>query len=103
MCLWGKRRKQRGKGIAWAAPQRESKLWVLHLEAFIFLAGGNRRGDLRGGFQQNIYQFSRFALTGLWSPLIDHCQGWVSLVIAVLPWHCPPGFAAFLSLEMKYN
>ena len=60
--------------------QREST----HAGSFVWsfslsLVGGN----LRGGFQQNIHQFSRCALSGSWSPLIGQCQGWGSLVIAV--------------------
>ena len=37
---------------------------------YLSLAGRNLRGGLRGGFQQNLHQFSRCVLSGSWSPLI---------------------------------
>ena len=76
--------------MAWAAPKRES--------FSLSLAGGDPRGGLRGGFQQNTHQFSRCALSGSWSPLIGQCQSRGSIVIAAGP--CfqlrSPGFSAFL-------
>ena len=71
--------------MARATPQRESMCWVLRLEAFVFLAGGNLRGGLRGGFQQHTHQFFRCVLSGAWSPLIGQLQDWGSLFIAVVP------------------
>ena len=52
------------------------------------LAEWNLRWGLRRGFQKNIHQFSRCALSGV----ISHCS-W--------SWYCPPSFAAFLGLELK--
>ena len=41
-----------GKGMARAAPLRESAFWVLCLKGFyLSLAGRNLKGDLKGGFQ----------------------------------------------------
>ena len=40
------------------------------------------RWDLREGFQYDIHQFSRYALSGAWSPLIGQCQGRRLLVTA---------------------
>ena len=51
--------------MALTAPQRLFSL---------SLAGGNLRGGLRGGFQQSNPQFSQWALSGLWSPLIGYCH-----------------------------
>ena len=69
--MWGKKGGyEEGKGMALAVPQRGSTLpesFVLRL--YLFLAGGNLRGGLRGGFQKNIHQFYRCALSGSWSPL----------------------------------
>ena len=71
MCACGERRGEeegKGNGIG-----------------FLFFAGMNLRGGLRGGFQQNIHQFSRCSLSGLQFPLIGQCQGRGSLVIAASP------------------
>ena len=72
---------------------RCARSFVLKLFS-LSLTGGNLRGGLRGGLQLNIHQLSRFALLGSWSSLIGQCS-W--------SWCCPPGFAAFLGLELKYN
>ena len=86
-----------------ATPQRKSTHpEVPCLKAFISPAGGNLRGGLRGGFKQNIHQFSRCSLSGSWSPMIGQCQG---RVFSHYSWfgHCPPGFAVLGGLELKYN
>lgn len=77
----------------------EGELGPLSWGFYLFLAGGN----LRGGFQQNnIHPFSRCAPSGSWSPLIGHCQGWGSLVIAAGPGFSHR-FCCFLGLELKYR
>ena len=79
--LWGKKK---GKGNAQVCSQEGEYLWGdLCLESFYFsLAGGNLRGGLSGGFQQNIHQFSRCVLSGSWSPPLGQHQGRGSLVTA---------------------
>ena len=74
------------------APQREKGEFVpcvLCLQASfslptLSLPGRNFRGGLRGGFQQNIHQFSRCALLGSWSPPIGQCQGRGSLALQLV-------------------
>ena len=92
--------KGNGKGCSPGGKAGSQRLlsWGFYLS----LAGGNLRRGLRGGFQQNIHQFSRCALSGSWSPstdwsvagVISHCN-W--------SWCHPPGFAAFLHQELKNN
>ena len=45
--------------MARTAPQRESPRWVLCLEVFTSLSGGNLRGGLRGGFSKIFISFPR--------------------------------------------
>ena len=52
------------------APRRSTG-WGLLLEGYLSLAGGNLRGGLRGRISIEIYQLSRYVLSGLCSPLID--------------------------------
>ena len=61
----------------------------------LILAGRNLRGGHRGGFQQNIHQFARCALSGSGSLLMGQC--WGSAL------GCPPSLAAFWGLELKYT
>ena len=58
-------------------------LSLFSLSLFSLSLSQNLRGGLRGGFQQNIHQFSRRALPGSWSPLIGSVTGQRSLVTAV--------------------
>ena len=68
--------KETWKGKAQAcSPEEEKMLWALCLGGFLSLAGRNFREGLRGGFQQNIHQFSRCALSGSQSLFIGQCQG----------------------------
>ena len=75
------------------------------MEAFIFLAGGNLRGGLKGDFQGSFrifisspgvpfqgHSFTDWSVTG--QKILGHCS-WSR--------NHPPGFAAFLCLELKYN
>ena len=59
----------KGNGVG-CPPEGEVKLGPLSYGFNFFLEGGSLTGGLRGGFQQNIHQFSRWALSGSWSPLI---------------------------------
>ena len=81
--------KKKGQGRCGYAPGRESMAWVLCFEGFyLSLAGGNLRGGLRGGFQQNIHKFSRCAFSGLWFPVIGQHQGrghWSLQLVPVSP------------------
>lgn len=75
------------------APGRVSERWVLCLEGFyLSLASGNLRGCLKGGFQQNIHQLSRCALSGSWPLRIGQQQSWghwsLQLVLESSPWFC---------------
>ena len=63
---------------------------------YLSLAGRNLSGGLWGGVRQNIQQFFRCALSGLWSPLIGQNQGRRSSATVAGP-------ATFLGLELKYN
>ena len=47
--------------------------------------GGGLGGGPREGYEENIHQLSRGALSGSWSPLIGWHQGKGSLVIAAYP------------------
>ena len=81
-CLWGEGR----EGMARAAPQRESAGWGLCFVAFISLWQEGILGEFSGGgFQQNIHQFSRCALSGSWSPRTGQRPGGGSLVIEAGP------------------
>lgn len=55
---------------------------IFVLRVFISLSGGILGGGIRVGFQQNIHQFFRCVLSGLWYLLVAHCQSRGSLVIA---------------------
>ena len=59
--------------------------WLLSLEAFLSLSGGNLRGGLKRGSQQSIHQFPRCVLSGSGSPLMGQRQSRGSLVIVVAP------------------
>lgn len=67
------------------SPEKEHKQH-LSLEAFITLSQAGILEEVSGGgFQPNIHQFSRCALSGLWSPLIGSCQRRGSWVTAAGP------------------
>lgn len=80
--------------VGGGAPQRESLQAGSLLRLYLLLTGRN----LREEFQQNINQFSRCAP---WSLPIGQCHDDVSH--HSWSWCHPPGFAAFLGLELKYN
>ena len=98
-CLWGKKQGE-GKSIVCSSEGKHTE-WVLCLEAFISLAGGNLKGDLRGSVSaeySSVFQVSSFGVVVStdWSApgqgVISH-RGW--------SWPHPPGFAALLGLELK--
>ena len=92
-----KEERERGRENTWAG-----NLVCGFMGFYLFSKGGNFRGGLREGLQQNIHQFSRCALSGSWSPPTGQLQGRGSLVIEVVL-ASPPGFAAFQGLELKHN
>ena len=76
------REEDRDGNCVGCSPEGACTHWVLCLEAFMsLLQAGNFRSGLRGGFQQNIHQFSRCAFSGFWSPLFSRGQGRELLVI----------------------
>ena len=65
------KKEAREKGMTQAAPWKGiAGTGFFVLSVLSFFAGLTLRGVLRGGFQQNIHQFSRCALSGSWSLLI---------------------------------
>ena len=65
--------------------------------------GSEFKGRLRGDLDRMFISFSRCILSGLWSPLMSQHQGRGVISHSSWTWHCPPGFAAFLGLELRYN
>ena len=90
-----------GKGNGAGCSLRKGVCAGAFVLRLLSLSGRNLRGGLRGGSQQNIHQFSRCALSKAWSPLVSTGAGG--------HYHCswsrcrPPGFAAFLGLELQYG
>ena len=95
---------KKGKEMAPASPQRGSTcvLGPLSQGFYLSLGGRNLRGGLRGELRQNIcfpaVLLHRVLVSVNWSmteqEVLSHCSWY---------WHGPPGFTAFLGLELKYN
>lgn len=77
------------KGKYTHEPERERGCWVVHLEAFISLLQVGILGEVsEGGFHQNIHQFSRCVLLGLWSLLVGLCGVFVIAGIILFSYLC---------------
>ena len=84
-------------GQAAGSPEGELAGWVLYPEAFISFLGISGEGFSRISIGSPGVSFQGCVSTD-WSVAgqgaLSHCS-WF--------WHCPPGFAAFLGLELKHN
>ena len=91
----------KGNGIG-CSPEGEHTPWVLCLEACISLLQAGISGEVSGGFSRysSVLQVRppRAVVSTDWSVTgqggFSHCN-WF--------WYRPPGFAAFLGLELTYN
>ena len=86
------------------SPQRGSVNWVLCLEFLISFSQVGILGKASGeGFNRifisSVLQVGTFRVTVFTDWSVTR-QG--SLVTALV-WHCPPGFAAFLGLDLKHK
>ena len=87
----GRRRQSKWCGLL---SQGRVLCWVLCLEAFIFLAGRNLWGGFIISSGVPFLGHGLLWLVSARASVFSHCS-WF--------WHHPPGFAAFLGLDLKHN